>query len=31
MENKKELEEFYTVRNNIKETQQNQYTGGGYV
>ena len=28
MENKKELEEFYAVSNNIKETQQNQYTGG---
>lgn len=29
MENKKELEEFYAIKKNIKETQQEQYAGGG--
>lgn len=28
MRNEKELEEFYTIKNNIKETQQKQYVGG---
>lgn len=31
MENNKELKEFYAIRNNIKETQQRYYTGGGYM